>query len=256
MPAGSAADGASAASPSAPVSGRHRRRTSRGGGQWNEDDIGEEEIRDSTGSISCIGYGEYYSASLSRAMGGVRGGVVGGPTGSRGPKIFCKGLTMIPVAERTAPHGGTVGSHDRSRSRSSAYPGDAGAAGTEGDGVGDGAARPQQHWRPKAGDRGAPPGSHPSSPPSSSRPWAGHLDLGLPTTEQVVDFSNNLYRLVPLVYREASKASATFSRNAMKVINKMGQNVKQTSAFVFGAGGGGGNGGAPPPREPRPPPPS
>ena len=154
---------------------------------------------------------------MSSSSGGGGGGGAGGARG--GPKIFCKGLTMIPVAEQQ--HAGAAPDQPRA-------------------GVEDAAPR---RGAPRAGER-----AHPGAPP---RTWPGQLDLGLPTADQVVDFSNSLYRLVPLVHREANKAAATFSRNARKVINKMGQNVRQTSAFVFGAAGAP----PPPPRKPRPPPP-
>lgn len=147
----------------------------------------EEEELPAKGSISCIGYSEYYSATLARAMGSSRG---------MGPRIFCKGMTIIPINE-------TQSSESQKRI----------------DRITD------QNFKNKH--------RTPESTTSSSHNWSGSIEFGIPTNDQIHQFSVNMSKLLPVIMSEGTKASKTFVRNANKVLKKMTQNARDTGLFVY-----------------------
>ena len=163
-------------------------------------------------SISCVGYSEFYSAALARAMshgndgggGGARddeaspraqggGYIARGGAGGNGPRIFCKGLTMIPVAR------------DKDRKADNVM-----ATSSKGD---DG-----MHGIDNSGGGGGGGGG------------------GVVSTAR--GLVANLSRVAPVMMKETTRAGEKFARNASKVVSKMSVNAKQTAAFVYSSVGG------------------
>ena len=174
-----------------------------------ESDEGSSQVEEisTRGRISCLGYSEYYSSTLARAMSGDgRGGGArsGGFGSSGGPRIFCKGITIIPVTDDDSQK--ELGNFNSSiRSNISR--------------------KDEKHTTSRTANT-TPNGNF------SGRPSLPNIELWAPTVDQLRTMTTNMYRLVPVIARETKNAGDAFCRGANKVLRKMISNAQKAGNYV------------------------